>query len=371
MSTVRLGIIGIGTIGSFHISNIKQLSNCKLTAICDIDPAALERHKENAGDAAHFNTSEELLDSGLVDGVIIATPHYFHVPIAMEAIKRGIHVLVEKPIAVQKSQAEEFVKLCKENPKIIASAMFCLRRMPANMKLKSLIDSGELGTIRRINWIITNWFRTQKYYDSGTWRATWSGEGGGVLLNQCPHQLDLMQWFFGMPEKITASVFFGKYHDIEVEDEVSAIFEYADGKTAIFVTSTGEAPGTNRLEIAAERGKVILENDTLYFYRNEEEMSQFCKNSDVFMGMPTVWDIKVPIGTIDHASHRDIIENFADAIANGTPLYAPAVEGINSLELANAMLMSGTLQQSVKLPIDSGKFDEILNNFIKNSTRKG
>ena len=371
MSKVRLGIIGVGVIGSFHVGNIQNLSNCELTAISDIDPAALERNKDKVEGLAVFQSNEELLDSGLVDGVIIATPHYFHVPIAMEAIKRGIHVLVEKPIAVQKSQAEEFVALCKANPQIVASAMFCLRRMPANMKLKQLIDSGELGTIRRINWIITNWFRTQKYYDSGTWRATWSGEGGGVLLNQCPHQLDLMQWFFGMPNKITASVFFGKYHDIEVEDEVSAIFEYPDGKTAIFVTSTGEAPGTNRLEIAAERGKVILENGELYFYRNEVEMSDFCKNSEVMMAMPTVWDIKVPVGTINYPSHRDIIENFADAISKGTPLYAPAVEGINSLELANAMLMSGTLQHSVNLPIDSAKFDDILNNFIKNSAKKG
>jgi predicted dehydrogenase len=370
MDQVRIGLIGVGGMGSAHVNNINSLSNCRLTAVCDWKEERL-KNSNIKDDVRKFTDDDEFFAYGEFDAVMIAVPHYQHVELAIRAMEAGKHVLVEKPVSVQKKMALELVEAVKKHPELKVGAMFNQRTLPAHVKIKQLLASGELGKIRRINWIITNWFRTQAYYDSGDWRATWRGEGGGVLLNQCPHQLDLMQWFFGMPEKITASVFFGKYHDIEVEDEVSAIFEYADGKTAIFVTSTGEAPGTNRLEIAAERGKVILENDTLYFYRNEEEMSQFCKNSDVFMGMPTVWDIKVPIGTIDHASHRDIIENFADAIANGTPLYAPAVEGINSLELANAMLMSGTLQQSVKLPIDSGKFDEILNNFIKNSTRKG
>ena len=213
MSVVRIGIIGTGVIGSFHIKNVSQLANCKLTALCDIDPAALERHKDTG--AKLFANSDDLLASGEVDGVIIATPHYFHVPIALKAIERGIHVIVEKPIAVQKSEAQKLVAACAAHPEIKVSAMFCLRRIPANIKIKHLIDSGELGTIRRVSWIITSWFRTQTYYDSGTWRATWAGEGGGALLNQCPHQLDLMQWFFGMPDRITAKVFFGKYHKIE------------------------------------------------------------------------------------------------------------------------------------------------------------
>jgi len=231
--------------------------------------------------------------------------------------------------------------------------------------------SGELGEIRRMNWIITDWFRTQTYYNSGTWRATWDGEGGGVLLNQCPHQLDLMQWFFGMPEKITAKVFFGKYHDIEVEDEVSAILEYPNGATGFFVTSTGEAPGTNRLEITAERGKIVYENNKLTFIRNETPMSKFCQTSISTMGIPELWNINIPINCQNQFMHREIIENFADAILHDTELYAPGTDGIRSLEIGNAMLLSGLQNQTISLPINAEAFDVELNKLINNTKQKG
>lgn len=368
MSVVRIGIIGVGVMGSAHVNSVKQLKNCELTALCDIDPKVLERYRESGAEL--FSDSEALFASGKVDGVIISTPHYSHVPLALRAMEHGIHVLVEKPIAVQKSEAERLVAASKAHPELKLSAMFCLRRIPTNIKIKQLIESGELGAIRRINWIITDWFRTQTYYDSGTWRATWAGEGGGVLLNQCPHQLDLMQWFFGMPEKVTAKVFFGKYHDIEVEDEVSAILEYPDGRTGMFVTSTGEAPGTNRLEIAAERGRLVLENGRLSFIRNEIPMSEFCRTSKSTMSLPDRWNIDIPVNGANPTMHRDIIENFADAILHGTPLYAPATEGINSLELGNAMLLSQLKGAPVSLPLNAGEFDIELEKLIANS-RKG
>lgn len=364
MSVVRIGIIGVGVMGSAHVNSVKQLKNCGLTALCDIDPKVLERYRESG--VALFSDSEELLASGKVDGVIISTPHYFHVPIALRAMEHGIHVLVEKPIAVQKSEAERLVAASKAYPELKLSAMFCLRRIPTNIKIKQLIESGELGAIRRINWIITDWFRTQRYYDSGDWRASWRGEGGGVLINQCPHQLDLMQWFFGMPERVTAFMSFGKYHRIEVEDEVTAYLEYPDGATGVFVTSTGEAPGTNRLEIAAERGRVILENGRLEFLRNEVPVSEFCRNSTERFAMPPRWNCMIPGDSSNPHMHRDIIENFGKAILYGEPLTACASEGIRGLALGNAMLLSALEKRGVSLPLDeeclAGHFDRLTAN---------
>ena len=364
MSVVRIGIIGVGVMGSAHVNSVKQLKNCELTALCDIDPKVLERYRESGVEL--FSDSEALFASGKVDGVIISTPHYFHVPLALRAMEHGIHVLVEKPIAVQKSEAERLVAASKAHPELKLSAMFCLRRIPTNIKIKQLIESGELGAIRRINWIITDWFRTQRYYDSGDWRASWRGEGGGVLINQCPHQLDLMQWFFGMPERVTAFMSFGKYHRIEVEDEVTAYLEYPDGATGVFVTSTGEAPGTNRLEIAAERGRVILENGRLEFLRNEVPVSEFCRNSTERFAMPPRWNCIIPGDSSNPHMHRDIIENFGKAILHGEPLTACASEGIRGLALGNAMLLSALEKRGVSLPLDeeclAGHFDRLTAN---------
>lgn len=364
MSVVRIGIIGVGVMGSAHVNSVKQLKNCELTALCDIDPKVLERYRESGVEL--FSDSEALFASGKVDGVIISTPHYFHVPLALRAMEHGIHVLVEKPIAVQKSEAERLVAASKAHPELKLSAMFCLRRIPTNIKIKQLIESGELGAIRRINWIITDWFRTQRYYDSGDWRASWRGEGGGVLINQCPHQLDLMQWFFGMPERVTAFMSFGKYHRIEVEDEVTAYLEYPDGATGVFVTSTGEAPGTNRLEIAAERGRVILENGRLEFLRNEVPVSEFCRNSTERFAMPPRWNCMIPGDSSNPHMHRDIIENFGKAILYGEPLTACVSEGIRGLALGNAMLLSALEKRGVSLPLDeeclAGHFDRLTAN---------
>jgi len=269
MDQVKIGIIGIGNMGSAHVVSIGQLKNAKLTALCDINPAKLKPH-EGKG-LQLFTDSEEFFRKADIDAVVIAVPHYFHVSLALRALECGKHALTEKPVSVHKKLAEQFLSAAEKYPKLKLAAMFNQRTIGAHKKIKHLIDSGELGTIRRINWIITNWFRSQAYYDSGDWRASWSGEGGGVLLNQCPHQLDLMQWFFGMPCKVTAIASLGKYHDVEVEDDVTAMLEYPNGATGVFITSTGEAPGTNRLEIAAERGRLVYEDGKLEFRRNEIE----------------------------------------------------------------------------------------------------
>ena len=370
MDYVKFGIVGIGNMGSGHVHYIGELANAKLTAVCDIDPGAFDRiAPETRAKIRCFTDLDEFLREGDIEAVIVAVPHYFHPDVAIRAMAAGKHIIVEKPIAVHKAEALRLIAEAEKHPELVKSLMFNQRTIPAHKKIKQLIDSGELGRITRVNWTITNWFRSQHYYDSGDWRASWRGEGGGVLLNQCPHQLDLMQWFFGMPETVRAAVKLGKYHDIEVEDEVNAYLEYADGKVGNFIASTGEMPGTNRLEIAAERGRLVFEGGKLEFIRNEIETSVFCRTTKTVFGTSDNWrcEINVPDGGASAHQHRNIISNVAEAILHGTPLIAPMEEGIRGLELGNAILLSGLKNKTVKLPLDAGEYAAELEKLISTS----
>ncbi|MBV8213293.1 MAG: Gfo/Idh/MocA family oxidoreductase [Verrucomicrobia bacterium] len=366
MEKVRLGIIGIGSMGSVHAQNIMEgnVPRCELTAVCDPKAGRMQRFSS----AEAFDSVDEFLRRSKTDAVLIATPHYGHTAIGIQALESGRHVLVEKPISVHKADAERLIA-AHRRPEQAFAAMFNQRTDPFFVKLRRLVKSGELGAIRRVNWTITNWFRTEAYYESSDWRATWSGEGGGVLLNQCPHNLDLYQWIFGMPTMVRAFCHFGRYHDIEVEDDVTAYLEYPDGMTAVFTASTGEAPGTNRLEVAAENGKVIIENDQFLFTRNEVPTSEFSRTDPGRFSVPPVWEVKIPID--GHGpQHNGILANFVAAILDGTPLIAPAQEGINSLELANAFLLSTLEDRTIELPIDSVLFEKHLHTLIASSTLK-
>ena len=367
MQKVKLGIIGIGGMGTSHISSIAALKNCELTAVCDIDAEKIKKFSSEHDIAAYVDSAEFFAKAD-VEGVIIATPHYFHNTLAEEAFAAGKHVLTEKPIAVHKADAESMIAAAAKHPELKFAAMFNQRTIPAHKKIKELIESGALGEILRVNWIITDWFRSEIYYASGDWRATWKGEGGGVLLNQCPHQLDLLQWFFGVPVKIRANASFGKNHNIEVEDEVTAFLEYENGATGVFVASTGEIPGTNRLEISAENGRLVYENGKIEFKRCEEPVSQFSANTDKRFGIPDIWNIDIPASPSNPTQHRDIIEDFANAILNDTEVMAPAPEGLNSLEIGNAMLLSALKNKTIDMPMDSQEFAVELQKLIDNST---
>jgi predicted dehydrogenase len=302
---------------------------------------------------------------------LIATPHYDHPTIAIEAFQRGLHVLTEKPIAVHVQAAQEMIAAYEnalaKYPNLVFAVMFQQRTYGFWQKIKSLIDEGELGKLIRTTWIITNWFRTQSYYDNGGWRATWEGEGGGVLLNQCPHNLDLYQWFVGMPKRITGFAALGKYHQIEVEDEVSAYFEYENGMIGHLITSTAESPGTNRLEIAGEKGKLTFEENVLTFYRNRVSAFDFIQNSQSSFEPVENWKIEIPYRHHGQSGHKFMIENFANAILNGEQLIAPAVEGLNSLMLGNAIMLSSFQGQPVELPIDAAAYAAKLQELIQNS----
>ena len=364
MKIVRLGIIGVGNMGAAHAQNILdgRISRVELAGLCNADATRLDRF---AGKTKLLPSSDELIESGLVDAVLIATPHYSHPAIGMDALKAGLHVLVEKPIAVHKADAERFLA-AYTNEKLVFAAMFNQRTDPFYLKIREMVRSGQLGEVHRVNWTITNWFRTEAYYASGDWRATWAGEGGGVLLNQSPHNIDLLQWIFGMPARVRAFCGLGRYHNIEVEDDVTAYFEYPNGATAVFITSTGEAPGTNRLEVAAERGRLVYENDALTFWRNEVPTTEFSRASAKPFDAPACTEIKFPLQG-HGGQHVAVLQNFVDAILDGEPPIAPATEGIHSVELANAMLYSSLKKQTVELPLDAAAYEQTLKGLIANS----
>ena len=364
MDKVRLGIIGLGNMGRVHAASLLagNIAGCELAAVCDGVAARLEPYPQLAG----FTDPHAFLASGKMDAVLIATPHYSHTTLGIAALEAGLHVLVEKPLSVHKADCERLIAAHRDPAQVFA-AMFNQRTDPKYRKLRELVQSGELGEIRRINWIITDWFRPGAYYGSGGWRATWAGEGGGVLLNQCPHNLDLLQWIFGMPVAVQAFCSLGRYHEIEVEDDVTAYLEFPNGATGVFITSTGEAPGTNRLEVTAERGRVVLENGTFSYLRNVVEMSEFSRTTRQPFSAPEKWEINIPLAGLG-GQHNEILANFAAAILRGEPLIAPAAEGIYSVELANAMISSSLQQKKLTLPLDAADYAARLHDLVVNSS---
>tara|TARA_R100000027_G_scaffold6505_2_gene5138 strand:+ start:4058 stop:5221 length:1164 start_codon:yes stop_codon:yes gene_type:complete len=363
---IRIGIIGIGNMGTAHSKSIQggKVPGLKLTAIADRE----EKNRDKISDVKKFTEGSDLIQSGEIDAVLIATPHYSHTTLGIEALEKGLHVLVEKPISVHKEDCEKLISAYSGNSDQIFAAMFNQRTDFRYNKAREMIQSGELGKIHRLNWIITDWFRTENYYQSGGWRATWGGEGGGVLLNQCPHQLDLWQWLFGMPKRVTAQVQIGRFHDIEVEDSVTAMLEYDSGVQGVFITTTGEAPGVNRLEIVGDQGRLeISGEDTLKYFRNEVTSSKHLAEAKTGFSKPGCWDVTIPTKGKGE-QHVGILKNFVGAIRGTEKLIAPAIEGIHSVELANAMLLSGFTQKTVDLPIDSAVYAAELKTRIENST---
>jgi predicted dehydrogenase len=364
MSDLRLGIIGYGNMGKSHVNAFGEIKGAMVAAICDSDPGKAEQAAK-AHNVATFIDHKEMLASGAVDAVLVAVPHYEHVPITIHAFEKNVHVLVEKPVAVSVSAAREVNKAYEKYPHLKFGIMFNQRTKGLYRKMRELIVDGELGEITRVTWLVTNWFRTHTYYASGGWRATWKGEGGGVMINQCPHNLDLLQWICGglMPNRVTAVGAVGKTHPIEVEDEMSAILEYPNGAIGHFVTSTGEYPGTNRLEICGDRGKLIAEQGKLKFYRTRKSVSDVNRNSpDAFTGIET-WEIEVAVPASPGIEHNHVIQRFVDVVRDNRPnkdLVAEGTEGANGLEIGNAMMMSGLLRKPVELPLDGAAYDQFL-----------
>ncbi len=367
MNKVRLGIIGMGNIGKHHADYLRagKVNRCELVAVCATSADKLDKYAP----LKIYDDGEKLIKSGILDAVLIATPHYQHTTLGIKALENGLHLMVEKPISAHKADAERLIAAHQKRKQLVFGGMFQLRVEPRYTKIRKLIENGDLGEIVRVNWIITDWYRTEAYYSSSGWRATWKGEGGGVLLNQCLHNLDILQWLCGMPARVRGFCQLGRYHNIEVEDNVTAYMEYANGAQGVFITSTGEAPGTNRLEIAGTRGKIVLAQDRLRMVRNEVSMTEFCKTSKVGFLKPDVWNVELPIENAT-APHAAIMQNFVDAILDGTPLIAPGEDGIHSVELANVMLYSSLLGKTVELPMSGAAYEKKLKQLIAGSTIK-
>ncbi len=369
LKKIRMGVIGYGNMGTVHVGNLASgaVPNMELAGICDSSEA-----RRNACRSAHpgcpvFETPEALFASGLCDAVLIAVPHYSHTALAIQAFESGLHVLVEKPAGVYTKQVRQMNEAAKKSGKLFG-IMYNQRTNPVYAKLRQMVQSGQLGHIKRITWIITDWYRSQAYHDSSTWRSTWKTEGGGALINQNPHQLDLWQWMFGMPDRIFAKVSFGKYYDIEVEDDVMAFFEYDNGTTGEYITSTGEAPGTNRLEIACDMGKLIVENGNITFYRNVVSEREFNQSNAAPFGMPECWKCEIPAGgAAEH--HVGIMKSFANALLNGTELLAKGEDGILGLTISNAIHLSGWTGETVDVKnFPDERFYQLLQERIRSST---
>ena len=371
MEKIKLGILGIGNQGSTYSKKILdgQCPEVELVAICDRNPKRIAWGKENLdAPITYFENAEEMLDSGLINACIVAVPHYDHPKYAMACMRRGIHVLVEKPAGVYTKQVREMNEEAKKHD-VVFGMMFNQRTNHIYRKMRELVQSGEYGQIRRTNWLITNWYRPQCYYDSGDWRATWAGEGGGVLLNQCPHQLDLWQWICGMPVKVTAHMKYGQWHDIEVEDDVTAYVEYANGATGVFITSTGDADGSNRFEIQMDKAKLVAEGNELKVRVFEMSEPEFTKVNTKPFGTPKKTELEFETDGLN-LQHVGVINAWAAAILRGEPMVAGGEEGINGLMLSNAMHLSSWLGKEVELPFDEDLYYEELMKRVATSRRK-
>ncbi|MBQ5749350.1 MAG: Gfo/Idh/MocA family oxidoreductase [Oscillospiraceae bacterium] len=369
MQELKIGIIGLGNMGFAHSSCIfgGNVEHLRLGAICDINEHRRKYASEHFKDVPCFADYSEMMDSGLIDAVLIAVPHRLHVEIALQALEKGLHVLVEKPIDITISAAKRINEAAKASNRVFG-IMFNQRTNPLFQKAREIIQNGELGELKRSVWIITNWYRTQAYYDSGSWRATWAGEGGGVLLNQAPHNLDLWQWICGMPESVTAFCDVGKYHKIEVEDDVTIFTRYANGAVGTFITTTGEYPGTNRLEIAGDLGKIVIENGVLHWWKLAQPEREYCvtAKSSSCETAPEYIEIKQDA---PEAAHRGILQNFTNAVLFGESLLAPGFDGINELTLSNAAYLSSWKGSAeIKLPFDTEEYDALLRERAANST---
>ncbi|MCQ2436714.1 MAG: Gfo/Idh/MocA family oxidoreductase [Clostridia bacterium] len=380
MEKVRFGVIGIGQIGTYHVKNLLQgkIENGTLGAVCDINPERIEwvhalgsdgSMPSGAGVSA-FSDYREMYASGLIDAAIVAVPHYLHPKMTIDGLQAGLHMVTEKPAGVYTKQVKEMNAAAEKSDKLF-SLMFNQRTNCVYRRMRELVHDGTIGEVKRVNWIITTWYRAQSYYDSGSWRATWKGEGGGVLFNQSPHQLDLLQWVLGMmPDKVRSFCHFGKWHNIEVEDDVTVYMEFPNGATGVFVTSTADAPGTNRFEILGTKGKLVCEGETLKLTMLDTDEREFCYAHDGGQGQPTFHD--VPVETDGkNPQHVGILNNFANAVLGIEPLFVDGREGLNGVELMDSMLLSTWLDKEITLPIDDELYLSELEKRISESKSHG
>lgn len=365
MDQVRMGIIGTGGMGIKYMKSILE-GECPEVVLAAVTDSRTYHNQieELAADKVRvFGTGSALIQSGVCDAVLISTPHYLHPALATEAFKAALHVLSEKPAGVYTKQVREMNEEADREhfgKKSVFGMMFNQRTNPLYRKIHDMVAQGGLGELKRVNWIITDWYRPDAYYNSGGWRATWAGEGGGVLINQAAHQLDLLQWICGMPRTVRAFCHEGKWHAIETEDDVTAYMEFEGGATGVFITSTGDAPGSNRLEITGTLGSLVCEHGELVLNRLGMDERDFRRTAaDGFAKIPCTAETVKCEGA--NTQRTGVINSFAAAVLRGEPLVADGREGIKSLTISNAMYLSSWLGRPVDIPFDEDLFLNELN----------
>ena len=371
---VKIGLVGFGNIGSFNANNlVNKVPGAELKAVCDLKAERREAAKDLYPWVSVYSDFQTMIQSGEIDAVYIAAPHYQHPSLAMAAMECNLHVLLEKPAGVYTSKVRQMNELAKTKPELVFSLMLNQRTNPLYVKAKEIISSGELGSIKRTNWVITDWYRSQAYYDSGEWRASWKGEGGGVLINQCPHQIDLLQWLGGMPEQVHSFCQFGKNRDVEVETDVTAVLQYKDGGSGVFVASIHDAPGTNRFEISGDKGQLIIEHGKLTFNKLAQSETEYNRSTSEKMTPPEFEKITLELDFVSNNDneHVNILNNWVNTIEGKEKLIAPAIEGINGLELTNAIYLSTFTQKTIQLPINEDLYLKELQKRIDASSYQG
>lgn len=367
---LRVGIVGLGNIGMIHFEHLSKMEGCRIAAICDNWKQKVEELSEKH-QIDGYTDYTSMLDSGGLDAIVVATPHYQHPAVAIEALRRNIHVLVEKPVAVHVNDAEKMISVYEEekrkHPNLIFAAVHQQRNHAHWLKIKEMLTDNVVGRLIRFSWINTGWFRTQAYFNSASWRGTWKGEGGGVLINQCAHNIDLLWWFFGLPERVISTARFGKNHNIEVEDEVHSILEYRDGLTGQFTASTSEFPGTDRLEIVGEYGKIVYEDNKIALIKNKESTIDVIKNSKNPFAAIEYERIEIAINNSGNPGHDYIIRNFIDSIREVKSPFVTASEGLYSVMLLNGMILSAVSEKKVRLPFDGDEYEKCLEKLIAES----
>jgi predicted dehydrogenase len=368
---LKVGLVGLGNIGQTHLHILSSLNNVDIVGICDVFKERTDELAVKHKTTAYYN-HKDLLECSDLEAVVIAVPHYDHKVVAIDAFARGVHVLCEKPLAVHVNDARETIEAyerAKEKyPDLVFAMMFQERTLPFYSKIKEIVANRELGRLMRATWINTAWFRSQSYYDSGDWRATWAGEGGGILTNQCPHNLDFYQWVFGLPKRISGHASIGKYHNIEVEDEVTAYFEHENGMVGHFIVSTAETPGTNRLEIVGEKGRLLFEKGKLTFFRSPMSVLKHINETpEGFKNLESTEE-EVHVDVSDPSAHQVVTEKFVASILSGREdLIAHGTEGIGSVTLANGIMLSAFTGRLVEVPFDANEFESHLNQLIASS----
>ncbi|WP_138420095.1 Gfo/Idh/MocA family protein [Aquibacillus sediminis] len=382
MTTVRLGIIGLGVQGSAYADLIakNKIKNMEIGALCVHRSSKVKEAERRFPGIPVFDNYVAMMKSGEVDAVVICVPHYLHPEIAMQGLNHDLHVLLEKPAAIHAKHIKEVNKLATNKPSLTFAMMYNQRTNELYQKVKEVIDNDGIGPIRRANWMITTWWRPQAYYDQSSWRATWEGEGGGVLVNQAPHQLDLFQWLCGMPKKVFATIQYGYQRDITVDDDVTAIFDYGNGATGIFTTCTHDIIGTDRLEIMGDKGKMIVEDSKKLtikrLHQSESTLSDTLAMQDLKelitqQGSAQMYEEEVlEFNSVWGEQHTALLENFAANILDGTPLLAPGKEGVHAVELTNAIYLSSWLAEEVTVPVDENLFEVELSKKIAEEKRQ-